>query len=186
MSVLDVIRARKSTRKYKEDPIPEEALSRILEAGRLAPSGKNLQPWKFIIVKDQDLKDRLAEASIRQYFMARAPLIIVACAFPDDCYERMGRYMKSWPVDVAIAVEHMMLQAQEEGLGTCWSAVYGIKKPADFQNRVMTILGVPEELQDKYIVVTVTPLGHPAEGGVMKTKRKDIEKIYSLEKFELK
>jgi len=172
MSVLDVIRARKSTRKYREDPIPEEALNRILEAARLAPSGKNLQPWKFIIVKDQGLKDRLAEASIRQYFMAKAPLIIVACAFPDDCYERMGRYMKSWPVDVAIAVEHMMLQAQEEGLGTCWIGAFE-------ESEVKAVLDVPEYVR----VLALTPLGYPDD--VPKDRgRKNLEEIICYEKFE--
>jgi nitroreductase len=100
MNVLEVIKKRRSIRKYKKDPIPEEALSRVLEAARLAPSGKNFQPWKFIIVKDKSLKEKLAQASAGQFFMAEAPIIIVGCGFPDDSYARMGRYMKSWSVDV--------------------------------------------------------------------------------------
>ena len=111
MSILEAIQKRQSIRKYLEDPIPEQALLRVLEAARLAPSGKNLQPWKFIVVKDKALREELARASAGQFFMARAPLIIVACGFPDNCYARMGRYMKSWPVDVAIALEHLILQA---------------------------------------------------------------------------
>ncbi|NOR21371.1 MAG: nitroreductase, partial [Candidatus Aminicenantes bacterium] len=120
MKVLEVIQKRRSVRKYKEDPIPEKDLMRVLEAARLAPSGKNFQPWKFIIVKDKALKEKLAQASAGQFFMAEAPIIIVGCGFPDNCYAHMGRYMKSWSVDVTIALEHLILQAQEEGLGTCW------------------------------------------------------------------
>ncbi|MGD2295262.1 MAG: nitroreductase family protein, partial [Candidatus Aminicenantes bacterium] len=95
MSILDVIRRRRSTRKYKSDPIPEEVFLRVMEAARLAPSGKNLQPWHFVIVKDKDIKDKLAVASAHQYFIAEAPIIIVACADPENSYARMGRYMKS-------------------------------------------------------------------------------------------
>jgi len=120
MKVLEVIQKRQSVRKYKKDPIPEKAFMRVLEAARLAPSGKNFQPWKFIIVKDKALKEKLAQASAGQFFMAEAPIIIVGCGFPDNCYAHMGRYMKSWSVDVTIALEHLILQAQEEGLGTCW------------------------------------------------------------------
>lgn len=103
MKVLEVIKKRRSVRKYKEDPIPEKDLMRVLEAARLAPSGKNFQPWKFIIVKDKELKEKLAQASAGQFFMAEAPIIIVGCGFPDNCYAHMGRYMKSWSVDVTIA-----------------------------------------------------------------------------------
>ena len=104
MSVLDVIRKRRSTRKYKTDFVPDEVFLRVMEAARLAPSGKNLQPWHFIVVKDAKLKEELAVASAHQYFIADAPMIIVACAYPENSYARMGRYMRSWPVDVAIAV----------------------------------------------------------------------------------
>ncbi|MFW6160289.1 MAG: nitroreductase family protein [Acidobacteriota bacterium] len=171
MSVLDIIRDRRSIRKYKETPIPTDVLNRVLEAGRMAPSGKNLQPWKFIVVKDPETKQKLAEASVRQYFMAKAPVILVACGFPDNCYAKMGRYMKSWPVDVAIAAEHMMLQAWEEGLGTCWIGAFE-------EEAVKMILGVPEEVK----VLALTPLGYPDEDPPRK-RRKPLEEIVSYEKF---
>jgi nitroreductase len=171
MSVLEIIKRRRSTRRYKEDPIPEETFFRVLEAARLAPSGKNLQPWKFIIVKEQALKDKLAEASIGQFFIARAPLIIVACGFPDNCYSKMGRYMKSWPVDVAIAVEHLMLQAEEEGLGTCWIGAFEEKD-------VKAILNIPEDVK----VLALTPLGYPNEEPRYRG-RKELKEILSYEKY---
>ena len=171
MKVLDVIQKRRSVRKYKKDPIPEKALMRVLEAARLAPSGKNIQPWKFIIVKDKALKEKLAQASAGQFFMAEAPIIIVGCGFPDNCYLRMGRYMKSWPVDVTIALEHLILQAQEEGLGTCWIGSFE-------EEEVKAILNIPENVK----VLALTPLGYPDEIPRFRG-RKNLDEIISYDRF---
>ena len=171
MTVLEVISKRRSIRKYKPDPIPHQVLERVLEAARLAPSGNNLQPWKFIVVKNQVIRQKLAEASRRQYFMAEAPITIVACGYPDNCYPRMGRYMKSWPVDVAIALEHLILQAAEEGLGTCWIGAFE-------EEKVKRILSVPEEVK----VLALTPLGCPAEEPPAR-RRKPLEEIISYDMF---
>ena len=171
MNILEVIEKRRSVRKYKKDPVPEEALLRVLEAARLAPSGKNFQPWKFIIVKDKSLKEKLAHASAGQFFMAEAPIIIVGCGFPDNCYARMGRYMKSWSVDVTIAFDHLMLQAQEEGLGTCWIGSFE-------EEEVKEILNVPEGVK----VLALTPLGYPGEIPAFRG-RKSLDEIVSYDGF---
>ncbi len=171
MKVLDVIQKRRSVRKYKEDPIPEKALMRVLEAARLAPSGKNFQPWKFIIVKDKALKEKLAQASAGQFFMAEAPIIIVGCGFPDNCYAGMGRYMKSWSVDVTIALEHLILQAQEEGLGTCWIGSFE-------EEEVKAILNIPENVK----VLALTPLGYPEEIPRFRG-RKSLDEIISYDRY---
>jgi nitroreductase len=171
MSVLDIIRKRRSVRVYKNDPIPEESLLRIFEAARLAPSGKNLQPWRFIVVQDHGLKKKLAKASNAQDFIADAPLILVACGFPEECYRSLGRYMKSWPVDVTIALEHLILQAQEEGLGTCWIGSFE-------EDEVKSLLAVPEHVK----VLALTPLGYPGEIPEFRG-RKSIEEIVSYDSF---
>lgn len=171
MSVLDVIRQRRSIRVYKKDPIPEESLLRVLEAARLAPSGKNLQPWKFVVVQNGKLKRKLAKASNAQNFIADAPIILVACGFPDESYRSLGRYMKSWSVDVAIALEHLILQAQEEGLGTCWIGSFE-------EEEVKSLLGVPEDVK----VLALTPLGYPGEAPEFRG-RKAIEEIISYDSF---
>jgi nitroreductase len=171
MSVLRVIKARKSVRRYKPDPIPEDVLFRVLEAARHSPSGKNLQPWKFILVRDSSLKQKIAEASNGQSFMAEAPLIVVGCGFPDACYSRMGNYMKSWPVDVAIALEHLILQAQEEGLGTCWIGAFE-------ERDVKSILKIPEDVK----VLALTPLGFPDVVPVSR-ERKKLEEIISYDSY---
>ena len=171
MSVLDTIRERRSVRVYKSDPIPTESLLRVIEAARLAPSGKNLQPWKFIVVQDKELKKKLAKASNAQDFIAEAPLVLVACGFPEECYRSMGRYMKSWPVDVTIALEHLILQAQEEGLGTCWIGSFE-------EVEVKSLLSVPENVR----VLALTPLGYPGE--IPESRgRKSIEEIVSYDSF---
>jgi nitroreductase len=172
MSVLRIMKERRSVRRYKPEPIPEEVLLRVLEAARFSPSGKNLQPWKFIIVKDNKVKKRLAEASLEQSFIAEAPIVVVACGFPDECYSRMGNYMKSWPVDVAIAVEHLILQAQEEGLGTCWIGAFEEKE-------VKLILQIPDNVR----VLALTPLGYPDEIPLSRG-RKSLDEIVAYDSFK--
>ncbi len=171
MSILKAIKERRSVRSYRQDPVPQDVLLRVLEAVRQSPSGKNLQPWKFILVRNPSLKQRIAEASNGQFFMAEAPLIVVACGYPDKCYSRMGNYMKSWPVDVAVAMEHLILQAQEEGLGTCWIGAFEEKD-------VKSILNIPDDVR----VLALTPLGFPAETPLSRG-RKNLEEIVSYDAF---
>ena len=172
MSVLKIIKERRSVRRYKPDPIPEEVFLRVLDAARFSPSGKNLQPWKFILVRDNKVKKSLAEASFDQSFIAGAPIVVVACGFPDECYSRMGNYMKSWPVDVAIAVEHLILQAQEEGLGTCWIGAFEEKE-------VKSILQIPDNVK----VLALTPLGYPDENPNSRG-RKSLDEIVAYDSFK--
>ena len=171
MNVLEAIQKRRSVRKYKPDPLPEDVLGRILQAARLAPSGKNLQPWRFILVRSAETKERLARASADQTFIAEAPVVVVACADPEARYARMGRYMKSWPVDVACALEHLMLQAADEGLGTCWIGAFE-------EQAVKDILGVPDGIK----VLALTPLGYPADVPSFRG-RKGLAEIVSEEKY---
>lgn len=168
---------RKSVRQFTDQEVSDEDVKFCLEAARWAPSGTNKQSWHFIVIRNKETQEKIAKLMPWAKYNKFAPIAIACLANTKSIWHLL---------DVSIATEHLVLAAAERGLGTCWSAVYGINKPPDFQNRIMTILGVPEELQDKYIVVTITPLGHPAEGGTIKTKRKELEKIYSLEKFELK
>jgi nitroreductase len=171
MSVLDIIRKRRSVRKYKGDPIPEDVFLRVMEAARLAPSGKNNQPWKFIIVHDEEMRNKLAAASRNQTFMAKAPITIVACGYPERSYLKQGNYMKSWSIDVACAIDHLMLQATEEGLGTCWIGAFEEKD-------VKALLGIPEDVR----VLALTPLGYPDEEPPSRG-RMPLEEILSHEKY---
>ena len=178
MEVLDAIRRRRSIRNYKPAPIPRDVLDKLLEALRLAPSAGNRQPYKFIIVLDEETRKKLAAACRfnpgrlnGQEFIAEAPVVIVACGFPDECYSQMGRYMESWPVDVAIALEHLILQAEEENLGTCWIGAFEEKD-------VKSILGIPQEVR----VLALTPIGYPVEKPPSR-RRKTLGEIISYEKY---
>ena len=108
MELAHVLSERRSIRKYRPDPVSEEKLRKLYEALRLAPSGNNQQPYNFVFVKDADLRQQLAAQACHQPFLAEAPVLMVACC-------DAGREF-----DVAIAVDHMILAATDEGLGTCW------------------------------------------------------------------
>ncbi len=172
MSVLETIRDRRSIRRFRRDPVPEETLFRVLEAARLAPSAKNLQPWKFVVVRDPATKAALAKASFDQSFMAEADIVVAACGLPGQAYPRQGRFMNSWPIDLAIAFEHLVLAAAEEGLGTCWIGAFQ-------EAEAKSVLGVPDEVR----VMAMTPLGWPAETPPPRG-RKAREDIVSYERYE--
>ncbi len=152
MEFYDVIKKRKSVRKYKKDPIPDDVLNRILEAGRIAPSAKNIQPWHFIVIKDPDTKKKVAAACRDQMFMADADVILAGCILQKEAWARMGGYMSAGPVDLTIALEHMILAAAREGLGTCWIGAF-------VEQDVKKILNVPDDVT----VLALTPIGYPAE-----------------------
>lgn len=177
MEFYEVIKTRRSVRSYKKDTIPEEVLKRVLNAARIAPSGSNRQPWKFIIIKEPKIKEKMIELCDGQKFVAEAPVLIVACG--KNIHYNRGRWMGDYSVivDVAIAVDHLTLAARAEGLGTCWIGSFdneGIKK----------FLGIPEDVN----VVALTPLGYPEDPSVFKeTKnRKNLEEIICYNKWEEK
>ena len=173
MDFYEVIRTRRSVRSFKKDPIPEKVLNRVLEATRVAPSGSNLQPWKFILVRDETLKQKMISACNDQKFVADAPLIIVACG--QKLSINRGEYMgeMSMLLDVSIAFTHLILSARAEGLGTCWIGAFN-------NDEVKKLLEVPDE----YEVVAATPLGYPSEDVFTEPRsRKNLDEIVSLNKY---
>ncbi len=174
MDFYEVIRTRRSVRSYRDDPIPKEGLERVLDAARIAPSGSNRQPWKFILVRDGALKQKMVSVCHNQEFIAEAPLVVVACG------ERLpinrGGYMGEMSVllDVAIAFTQLILAARAEGLGTCWIGAFN-------NHTIKELLEVPEG----YEVVAITPLGYPSypKAFTEPKKRKTINQIVSENKF---
>ena len=152
MDFYTVIEQRRSVRKYKSDPIPDDVLDRILNAARIAPSAKNYQPWRFVVVKDPDIKQKLVAASRNQGFVGEGAVIIIGCALVDIAWGRMGGYMSSWSVDLTIAMDHLILAATREGLGTCWIGAFD-------EAQVKKILNIPDNVR----VLALTPVGYPAE-----------------------
>ncbi|GAG71843.1 unnamed protein product [marine sediment metagenome] len=170
-SLMDLIEKRKSIRSYKPQHVEEEKLNYILQAFRKAPSAKNLQPWKLIIVKDKKKISDLSIACNNQTFLSEAPILIVACAKEDEAYGVMGGYMNSYPIDIALALEHLILAATEKGLGTCWIGAFKEKLVKD-------LLDVPDNVR----VVAITPVGYPAVEGRTRG-RKPISKIVCYDKY---
>ena len=170
MEVMEAIRTRKSIRGYEDKPVPEEKLNRVLEAARLSPSASNRQPRKFVVVRDSEVRARLAEATGGQASVTEAPVVIVAVATMPDYVMRCE--VPSYPVDLAIAVDHMTLAAIDEGLVTCWIGGFN-------QQMAREAVGVPE----KYKVVALLPLGFPRTAGNTKT-RKALEEIICYETFK--
>jgi nitroreductase len=168
MNVLDAIRTRKSVRKYRNKTVEEDKLLAVLEAGRLAPSASNRQEWRFIIVKDREAKKKLAEAANSQSFIAEASVVIVACAKTDEHVMRCGQ--ACYPIDVAIALDHITLVAVDLGLGTCWIGAFDEKE-------VKQILDIPAEIR----VVALMPLGYPYDSSVANKKRLALNKIVKYE-----
>jgi len=169
MDVRDAIKSRRSIRRFLKDTVPKNKLSRVLDAGRLAPSASNRQPWKFIVVQDVDMRYKLSVAARNQRFVSEALVIIVAVALNPDYIMSCG--VPSYAVDVATALDHMMLTAVEEGLGTCWIGAFQ-------QQNVKTLLKIPEEMK----VVALLPIGYPDEVPVPKP-RKTFEDVVCYEQF---
>lgn len=168
--VLDVIARRRSIRKYKGDPIPEEVLTRILEAGRLAPSASNRQPGRFVVVRDAVTRKALSEAARGQAFIAEAPVVLVACGTERQPF-RHGQF-ETWPVDLAIALDHISLAAADEGVGSCWIGAF-------VPDQVRALLGIPDDAG----VFMLMPLGYPDETPAQRP-RKPFSELFILDRFQ--
>lgn len=146
---LGLAEKRRSVRAYKADPVADELLQTVLEAGRLAPSACNKQPWRFIVVGSETGRRALGAAYAREWFW-KAPIVIVVCVLPMDAWVRSYDGKNYALVDGALAMDHMQLAAAELGLGTCWIGAFD---PAAARE----ILGLPDGAE----VVGMTPLGFP-------------------------
>lgn len=148
MEFMDVVRRRRSIRRYRPDPIPQTKIDAVLEAARLAPSWANGQCWTFVVVTDPKVKHRLAESG--NEWIEDAPVVIAACASP----ERSGikRDQPYYLVDIGIAMEHLMLAATDQGLGGCWIGWFD-------EGKAQRALGTPKAVR----VVALAPLGYPDE-----------------------
>jgi nitroreductase len=169
MNVSEAIRKRYSCRVYQEKAIEKEKLVQILEAARLAPSAKNMQDWRFVVVAEKRQKQRVAKATNRPEVFEKAGVIIAACS-NSDCVMKCGQAIG--PIDVAIALEHIALQATELGLGTCWIGSFDAKE-------VKAILGIPENV----VVIELMALGYAADRQA-EVKREPVEKIVCYDKWQ--
>lgn len=228
MDVREAIQKRRSIRKFKVDAVPDVLIMQLLESARLAPSGLNVQPWEFIVVRDAGTRQKLQAASYDQPHVGHAPVILACCAnvesfggipqrieelitagtFPEKSREicagifekgastatpsspsshtrdhgevKNAQNQNDWSqsylttmamVDTCLAIEHIVLQAVELGLGTCWVQRFHVQQ-------VKEILDIPEGRE----IVALLPLGYPDEDPPQRP-RFDLEKIYYYEKY---
>lgn len=169
MDVITAIKTRRSIRRYQDRPIEREKLERVLEAGRLAPSASNMQEWKFVVATDKDIRQKIAQAANGQRFVGEAGAVIAGCATLTDHMMSCGQL--AYPVDLAIALDHITLKAVEEGLGTCWIGAFN-------EDKVKEILGIPKPIR----VVALLPIGYP-EHVPSPTSRKRKEEVWVYEKW---
>lgn len=164
MEVFRVIKDRRTIRRYKKGvDIEEEKLRRIMEAGRLAPSAGNRQPWRFIVVKDEEAKRRLVDACRGQRFVADASVVIAVLGEP-----KTSRWYKQDPF---IAASFMTLEAYEEGLGVCWIGAFD-------EDKVKSVLGIPDDLS----VIILLTVGVPDETPPPRP-RKPSEELFYLDSY---
>lgn len=175
-----LINNRQSVRGYKPDMVEKDKLDRVLEAGRIAPSACNAQPWKFIVVDDPELKNKVADATSNRviginHFTKQAPVHIVVVLEPANFNSNFGSIMKdkNLPlIDIGIAAAHLSLQATAEGLGTCilgWFNEGTIKK----------LLNIPKS---KRVILVIT-LGYAASDELREKKRKTTDEVVSINKY---
>ena len=169
MTVLEAIRQRYSCRAYQDKAIEQEKLDSIFEAARLAPSAMNTQDWRFVVVTDKEIRHQVAEHTNRPEVFQKAGAIIAACSNSDHvmrCGQAIG------PIDVAIALEHIALQATEFGLATCWIGSF-------YTDKVRAILGIPADIA----IIDLMAIGYPADSK-KEPQREPIEKILCYDKWK--
>lgn len=170
MDFLQLAKSHFSVRKYKSTSVEEEKLLKVLEAGQVAPSAANFQPWHFIVVEEKDTLEKLYLGYNREW-IKQAPIIIVVCADHSQSWKRAANSKDSADIDIAIAVDHMTLMATELELGTCWICNFDVKKCSE-------ILGLPKHIEPAVIL----PLGYPDTEMPIK-KRKPLLEIVHRNSF---
>ena len=149
MTVSEAIQKRYSCRAYQDKDIEQDKLDKLMEAARLAPSARNTQDWRFVVITDKDIKAKIAGNTNRPEVFEKAGAIVAGCS-NSDYVMKCGQAIA--PIDVSIALEHISLQATELGLGTCWIGSF------DTEN-VRKILGIPDDIN----IIELMAIGYPAD-----------------------
>ncbi len=174
------MKARHSVRTFTDQPVEDEKITAVLDSARLAPSARNSQPWRYVVVKDKAMRERIADAGRLNAWVKNAPVLVIACADPREDMNNNG--MDYYMLDVGISMEHLVLRATELGLGTCWLAGYD-------EVKVRAALGIPDTIR----AVAMTPLGYATEKPGLRDRlaktvvgsknRKPLEEIVHREKW---
>lgn len=171
MDFFELIKNRESIRSYDPDrPLPEAILTRILEAGRLAPSACNNQPYRFLVVSSAEILEKVRPCYGRSWFQD-APHILIVVGKLDEAWSSAVTRESSLETDVTIALDHMILAAENEGVATCWVLAYD-----------PIILKKALSIEDNERIFAITPLGYPRDGFVKKhnKQRKPLSEIVEM------
>lgn len=171
---IEIVRSRRSIRRFLPRPVENEKILACLEAARLAPSSHNSQPWRFVVIDEPGLKEALCREAFSgvykmSQFAAQAPLIIVVMAAKEVVAHRLGRRIQGVSfhlIDIGIAGEHLVLQAEELGLATCWMGWFN-------RRRARRVLKPPR----RFKVVALLPVGYAASRPPRETVRKPLAEI---------
>ena len=180
MDFLELAAKRQSVRGYLDKPVEREKIERCLQAARLAPSACNSQPWKFIVIDDEELKNKVASTTCSNLisinrFSAQAPVLVLVISEKQKLSAKLGSIVKNRQlkmIDIGIAAEHFCLQAAEEGIGTCMMGWFAERK-------VSKLLQIPKGKR----VELVISVGYPSSETIRKKNRKQIDEIRRFNKY---
>ena len=164
--VLDVLKSRRSIRKYKDQPVEEEKIQKCLEAARWAPSASNKQPWEFLIVTEKDVRKKLSEIHPYARFVAESPVVFIPLTNPEI-------HQKYHMSDTALATMQYMIEAHSLNLGTCWAGVI----ESSIEPEIKKLLNVPEHLNVLGLVATGYADEEPTR------TRKELEELIHYERY---
>lgn len=176
----ELVQARRSVRRFLDKPVEKEKILTCIEAARLAPSADNVQPWRFLIIDDPELIKQFSKKAFSglyfiSNFASNAPVIIVILARLDIIANRIGKQIQNihfYLIDIGIAGEHIVLQAEELGLGTCWIGWFNTRKTRKF-------FKIPR----KYKIVSLMAMGYYEKKPLRVKKRKKLEEIVWFNKL---
>ena len=179
MAFIDLVKKRRSVRRYAAKPVPREVIDRCLEAARLAPSACNSQPWNFIVVDDETLKNKLAGAAFSgaysmNAFAGKAPVLVAVIREKSTYFATLAGYFRGVRyslIDIGIACEHFVLQAAEDGVGTCWLGWFN-------ERAVRKVLNIPG---NKKVDILIS-MGYPEETEGRNKERKPLSEIRRFNK----
>lgn len=177
---MDLVQGRKSIRRYLDKPVSRDVIKTCLEAARVAPSADNAQPWRFLVIDDPEIKAKLGKEAFSGIysvtkFAAKAPVLIVILGRLQLVTHKIGRQVQNIHfhyIDIGVAGEHFVLQAEEMGLGTCWLGWFNVRK-------VRKLLKIPP----KYKIISMLAVGHYEKKPSRKRSRKSLEEIVWFNKL---
>lgn len=163
--VEDWITRRRSVRKYTKDPVSEADVQLLLRVAMAAPSGRDIRPWHFVVVRDAKLRQELGQVHTWSYMCADAPVVIAVCGEPAASHH--------WIADCSAATENILLAASGIGLGAVWVAVFPVPER---EEKVRRILKLPEHIRPLCLI----PIGHPAERKTARTRYEERKVHYDV------